>query len=89
MKVVIWLLAGGALGWVACSALHLNVARGLVMSAVIGVLGAYFGGHVLTPVVGGGVDATAGFNALALLVACASALACLKIADMMYERFDF
>ena len=89
MNVVMWLLTGAAVGWVACSALHLNVARGLVVSAVIGVLGAYFGGHMLAPAVGGSLDEAGGFNPLALLMAAVSAIACLKVADMVYERFDF
>lgn len=87
MNVVLWLLAGGAIGWIACANWKLNQHRGLVVSALIGTGGAFFGGHVLAPVLGTGVDAD-GFAPLALIVASASALFLLTLSDMMYERFD-
>ena len=89
MNVIVWLLAGAAVGWVACSALNLNAGRGLVVSALIGVVGAFFGGHVLAQAFGGEANAAGGFSPFALLVASVSALATLKIADVVYERFEF
>jgi uncharacterized membrane protein YeaQ/YmgE (transglycosylase-associated protein family) len=89
MNILIWLLAGGAVGWIACSVLNLNAARGLMVSAIIGVLAAFVGGYLLAPAFGVGVDETGGFSAFALLVASASAIAALTIADMLYERFEF
>ena len=89
MNVMIWMVAGGIVGWVACTALHLNAARGLVVSAIIGIAGAFFGGHVLAPIFGAAVGETGAFSPFALLVAAASAIACLTISDMMYERFGF
>ena len=89
MNVMIWMVAGGVVGWVACTAMHLNAARGLVVSAVIGVVGAFFGGHVLAPIFGAAVSETGAFSPFALIVAGATAIACLTISDMMYERFGF
>ena len=89
MNVMIWMVAGGIVGWVACTVLHLNSARGLVVSAIIGVGGAFFGGHVLAPIFGAAVGETEAFSPFALLVAAATAIGCLTISDMMYERFGF
>lgn len=88
MNVVIWMVAGGAVGWVACTALHLNTHRGLVVSIIIGVAGAFFGGHVLAPMFSTVPDAGA-LNIFALVVASATAICCVKISDMAYERFGF
>ena len=85
MNVFLWLLAGAAIGWISHSALHLNGARGIVVSAIIGVGGAFFGGQVLAPMFGS--DAAAGFSMLALFVASVSALSCAFLSDMFYERF--
>ena len=89
MNVMLWILAGGVVGWVGCSALHVNAARGLVVSAVIGVVGAYFGGQVLAPIFHGTTGNPGDFSSFALLIAFASAISCLMISDMMYERFGF
>jgi uncharacterized membrane protein YeaQ/YmgE (transglycosylase-associated protein family) len=89
MNVVIWIVAGGIVGWLACTTLHLNVSRGLVVSAVIGIAGAFFGGHVLAPIFGAAAPEPGAFSPFALLVAGASAIGCLTISDMMYERFGF
>ena len=83
---MLWILAGGAVGWVGCSALHVNAARGVVLSTIIGGVAAFFGGNVLAPILG--PPAVMGdFSPFALLIAFTSAVASLSISDMMYERF--
>jgi uncharacterized membrane protein YeaQ/YmgE (transglycosylase-associated protein family) len=89
MSVLIWVLAGGTVGWIACSALHLNAGRGIVFSILVGALAGYFGGSVMAPIFSGSVEGAGGFNVWALVVASVSAIAVLKIADMVYERFEF
>jgi uncharacterized membrane protein YeaQ/YmgE (transglycosylase-associated protein family) len=89
MNVFLWILAGGLAGWIACTALRLNVSRGLVISAIIGGAGAFFGGHVLAPIFGAHAGEAGAFSPFALLVAVASAIGCLSLSDMMYERFGF
>lgn len=89
MNVVLWILAGGLVGWVGCSALHVNAARGLVVAAIIGIVGAFFGGHVLAPIFNGAVVEPGAFSPFALLIACATAIGCTVISDMMYDRFGF
>jgi uncharacterized membrane protein YeaQ/YmgE (transglycosylase-associated protein family) len=86
MNVVLWVVAGGLAAWIACSLLRLNVHRGFVISACIGIAGAFFGGYVLAPVFGT-VDDTGGFNLVALFMAFVSALATMTISDMMYRHF--
>ena len=88
MNVALWLGAGGVLGWFGYAYLDKNVARGLVVTAIIGAAGAFFGGHVLAPIFGSAA-AAAEFTPFALFIACASAIGCLMMSDMMYERFGF
>ena len=87
MNTVIWLLAGGILAGIAFATLKMNNARGLIVSIVIGVMSAYFGGNVLAPLFGSASQAPGEFAPFALLVASASAAACLLVSDMIYERF--
>ena len=89
MDIFVWLLAGGVVGWIAFSFLDWNPSRGLIVSAIIGVGAAYFGGSVLSPVLGGGINEAGGISPSALVIAAVAAVAFLKIADMVYERYQF
>ena len=89
MNLLLCLLAGAAIGWIACSVLKLNAARGLFLSAVIGAIGAYFGARILAPVFVSGADEAASLGLRAFLIASASALVAVKIADIVYRRFEF
>ena len=88
MSLLMCLLAGAAIGWIACSVLKLNAARGLFFSTVIGAIGAYFGGRVLAPVFVSGADEATSLSLLAFVIASASALLVVKIADILYRRFQ-
>jgi uncharacterized membrane protein YeaQ/YmgE (transglycosylase-associated protein family) len=87
MNPVIWILVGAALAWLAFSYLNVNTARGLIMAIVIGAISAYFGGSVLAPLFSNVIQVAGEFRPFALLVAAASAAACLLITDMVYDRF--
>jgi len=89
MNATLWVLAGGLVGWIALAQLHLNVSRGLAISAMIGAAGAFLGGQVLEPMLSGAAVIPGSFSALALLIASASAIGCLSLTDMVYERFGF
>ena len=89
MNLMSCLLVGAAVGWIASSILNLNAARSPLVCAVIGAIGAYFGGRILAPVFVSGADEASGFDLAALLIASASAMVLIKIADVVYRRFEF
>jgi uncharacterized membrane protein YeaQ/YmgE (transglycosylase-associated protein family) len=86
MNTAIWLLAGAAIGWVAYVYLKANKERGMAISVIIGVLGAAVGGKMLAPVFGTAV-APGDFSPFALLVASATAAACLIIGNLVSRRY--
>lgn len=89
MDVVVWLLAGTTLAWIGFSFLDWNAERGLFVSIVIGVGAAFLGGTVLAPAFGGAVNEAGGISPFALVVAAVTAIAFLKIADIVHERYQF
>ena len=89
MNLMLCLLVGAAVGWIASSVLNLNAARSRLASTVIGAIGAYFGGRILAPVFAARTDETVGFDLAALLIASVSALVVIKIADVLHRRFKF
>ena len=87
MNIAMWILAGGVLGWVGIAYLKLNEQRGTVISIIIGMFGAFFGGNVLAPMLGAVTDTPNDFSLFALTIALASATAFLTISDLLSRRF--
>lgn len=86
MELVLWLLAGAVLGWVAIAYFGLNQDRGTIVSIVIGASGGIIGGKLVAPMF---VAATAPgeFSMAALIVVLASAAACLVGGNVVHNRF--
>jgi uncharacterized membrane protein YeaQ/YmgE (transglycosylase-associated protein family) len=87
MNIVLWMLAGGILGWGGHSLLHFNEERGALVSVAIGALGGIFGGKVLAQMFSTAVATPGAFNASALIFAAAAATAFLAIGNMVYKRW--
>ncbi|MDH5535501.1 MAG: GlsB/YeaQ/YmgE family stress response membrane protein [Betaproteobacteria bacterium] len=86
MNIAIWMAAGGIIGWMSFSFLRFNIARGLVISIIIGIAGGLLGGDVLSPLLASTVN-PGDFNPISLFMAFASAAGCLIISNMIYHRF--
>ena len=87
MNIAMWVLAGGALGWIGFSYMKVNEERGMIVSVIIGVVGGFFGGNVLAPMLGAATETPNDFNMFSLVVAMASAAACLAIGNLASKRF--
>jgi uncharacterized membrane protein YeaQ/YmgE (transglycosylase-associated protein family) len=57
MDFIIWLLVSGVSGWIAGRVVGSNTRQALLRNLSVGVLGAFLGGVVLSPVVGIGAIA--------------------------------
>ena len=89
MEIFVWLVGGAILAWIAFSFLHWNPSRGLIVCAIIGGSAAVLGGNVLAPAFGNTANEAGAFSPFALIVAAATAIAFLKAADILYERYQF
>ena len=88
--IILWVIAGAAAGWIGYAFMNLNEERGLLASIVIGILGGFFGGKVVAPLIGSGSTVNpADFSPFPLFIALASAAAILIITSMVYKRFGF
>lgn len=52
MGLLIWLLVGGLVGWIASMLSHANTPQGLLADIVAGTVGALLGGWFITPLLG-------------------------------------
>jgi len=87
MDIVVWLLAGAAIGWSGLSFLRLNEGRGAVVSMIIGAVGGVFGGKAIAPIFTAGATVPGGFSSSTLVVAMIVAAVVLILANMVYTRF--
>jgi len=83
MNIAIWLAAGGLIGYMHFKA---NEEQGRVASILIGMVGGFFGGHVLAPMLGVATETVNGFNLFPLVVALATGSAFLSIGNFFSKR---
>lgn len=87
MNLVLWMMAGGILGWGGYSILHFNEGRGPMVSVLIGALGGIFGGKVIAPAFTAAMEMPGAFNASALIFAVAAASAFLALGNLVHKRW--
>jgi len=54
MNLIVYLIAGAIVGYIASRIMHTNSQQGLIMDIVVGVVGAFLAGYFITPLVGVG-----------------------------------
>jgi len=88
MNILIWIIAGGAVGWASLALLGMNEYRSTLACVAIGAAGGWLGGNVISPILASPAAAANGFNSFALFVAVMSAAACMALGNLLYKRFD-
>jgi uncharacterized membrane protein YeaQ/YmgE (transglycosylase-associated protein family) len=79
MQVVVWLIAGGVVGWVA--GLLMKRRDGLVLNIIIGIVGSILGGWFIAPFVGATTIDQGTFTPASVLVSLAGAIILLAIVN--------
>ena len=52
INFIVWIILGGALGWIASMIMGTNAQQGTLMNIVVGIVGAFLAGWMLTPLFG-------------------------------------
>jgi uncharacterized membrane protein YeaQ/YmgE (transglycosylase-associated protein family) len=52
MNIIIWLVVGGVIGWLASMVMKTDGQQGIILNVVVGILGAMLGGWLLSPLFG-------------------------------------
>ena len=79
MNFIIWLIVGGLIGWVASIVMKTNGQQGIVLNVIVGIVGAFFGGWFISPLVGVGTINQDNFSVGSLLVSLVGAVILLAI----------
>ena len=51
-SIVVWLVVGGLIGWVASLIMKTDSQQGVLLNIVVGIVGALLGGWLISPMVG-------------------------------------
>lgn len=84
MNFIMWLVVGALVGWAA--SLVMGTRDGLVLDVIVGIIGAFIAGFVLTPLVGISTINQNNFSFPAMLVAVGGALILLVILNLFRRR---
>jgi uncharacterized membrane protein YeaQ/YmgE (transglycosylase-associated protein family) len=87
MNIVMWVMAGGALGWIGYSHFGYNEDRGMKTSVLIGSAGGFIGGKLIAPLFLTAAAASADFSVAALFVAAVVAGAFLFASSAVHDRW--
>jgi len=79
MGLLLWIIFGGLVGWVASMVMGTDARQGIILNIVVGIIGAVIGGYVMSMLGEGGVT---GFNLYSFLVALIGAVILIAIARL-------
>jgi uncharacterized membrane protein YeaQ/YmgE (transglycosylase-associated protein family) len=82
MGIIIMLVIGGILGWLASIVMRTDAQQGILLNVVVGVVGAVLGGLLLTPLLGGAPITSGAFDVRSLLVSFLGAVILLAIVNL-------
>ena len=86
MNFIIWLIVGGLVGWVASIIMKTNAQQGILLNVIVGIVGAFVAGLVLTPLLGIGTINQNIFSLPALLVSLGGAVILLFVVSLFQGR---
>lgn len=83
MNLIIWLVVGGLLGWIASMIMRTDGQQGVLLNIVVGIVGAFIGGWLLSPMIGAGTVNSGDFSLPGLLVSLLGAIILLAIVNLV------
>jgi uncharacterized membrane protein YeaQ/YmgE (transglycosylase-associated protein family) len=83
MNLIIVIIVGGVLGWLASLIMRTDAQQGIIMNIVVGIVGALIGGWLLGPLLGGGSITSGGLSLPNLLVSLLGAVILLAVINLI------
>jgi uncharacterized membrane protein YeaQ/YmgE (transglycosylase-associated protein family) len=83
MNIIIWLIIGGVIGWLASLMMKTDGQQGIILNVVVGIVGAMLGGWLLSPLLGAGTINQSNFSLPSLVVSFLGAVILLAIVNLV------
>lgn len=83
MNIIVWLVVGGLIGWVASMVMRTDGQQGIFLNVVVGIVGAAIGGWFLSPLFGVSTINQSNFSIQGLLVSLLGAVILLAVVNLI------
>ena len=80
MSIIVWLVMGGIVGWIASMIMGNNAQQGIILNVVVGIVGALIGGWLIGPLLGAG-SINDGITIMSFIVSLIGAVILLAIVN--------
>lgn len=81
MGIIIWLIMGGIVGWIASMIMGTSARQGIILNIVVGIVGALIGGWLIGPLIGAG-SINEGITVMSFVVSLIGAVILLAILSL-------
>ena len=85
MNLIIWLVVGGIIGWLASMVMRTDAQQGVLLNIVVGIIGAILGGWLISPLIGAGTINQNDFSLTGLIVSFLGAVILLAIVNLFHR----
>ena len=86
MGIILWLIIGGVVGWLASLVMRRDASQGIVLNIVVGIVGALLGGWLIGPMLGAPSINSGEISFASLLVSFLGAVILLAIVNLISRR---
>ena len=86
MNLLIWIFFGGILGWIASRMMETDDQQGVLLNVVVGVVGAFIAGLLLSPLLGVGTINQSDFSFPSMLISLLGAVILLAFVNAFRGR---
>lgn len=80
---LVYIIAGGLIGWVASIVMHTNGQQGILLNILVGIVGAFIAGMVLSPMLGISTIGQGNYSGPAILVTLVGSIILLAVVNMI------
>jgi uncharacterized membrane protein YeaQ/YmgE (transglycosylase-associated protein family) len=86
MGIILWLIIGGVVGWLASLVMKRDASQGIILNIVVGIVGSILGGWLIGPLVGAPSINSGEISVASLLVSFLGAVILLAIVNLITRR---
>ena len=86
MGIILWLVIGGVIGWLASLVMRTDGSQGIVLNVVVGIVGALLGGWLISPMVGAATINQGDISLAGLFVSFLGAVVLLAIVNLITRK---
>ena len=86
MGIILWLIIGGVVGWLASLVMRRDGSQGIILNIVVGIIGSILGAWLIGPIVGAPSINSGEISVGSLLVSFLGAVILLAIVNLISRR---